>query len=148
MERRRVVGAFGSVIAASLAGCSGDTDAGNSGAGGSSDSTPQQRESDDISADLEAGDVFNREYTLDESGRIEYDFLLRDGEDASVFVIDGGELSYALDGDRFQYYSGGQDVSSHQDTTYLDAGTYYVVVTNSDAIISSINFDLTVETYW
>ena len=151
MERRDVLGTVGTAIVATLAGCSGAAETDGSGGSNSNNSTPrppQRRDNDQISADLDAGDVFNREYTLDESGRLEYDFLLRDGDDASVFVIDGSELSYVLNGERFQYYTGGEDVSSYQDTAYLEAGNYYVVVTNWDAVFSSINFDLSVETYW
>lgn len=151
MERRRVLGTAGSAIIAALSGCTGAADTSGSGGSNSNNSTPrppQRRDNDDISANLDAGDVFNREYTLDKSGRIEYDFLLRDGDDASVYVTDGGELSHALDGERFEYYSGGEDVTSYQETTYLESGTYFIIVMNSDAVFSSISFDLAVETYW
>ncbi|MFC6990348.1 hypothetical protein ACFQH3_00200 [Haladaptatus sp. GCM10025707] len=84
-------------------------------------------------------------FSLSRTGRVEYDFTVRQGPAIDVILMDESEYSFFKNGDRSQYYT----ALSRMDSTYgsvsekLSAGSYYLVFDNSNNGVASppTNFD-------
>jgi hypothetical protein len=142
----------GATVATALAGCSGG---GSTGGGESTPTDEPDRDNDgvpdarddfpndsslsavvsteDDTRQIEEDEWWWYELELPEDGQLSYEFIVRDGPEIDVIVVEESEYSYFEEGERYEYLTdpSALDTAGEEVSSALSSGEYRMIFDNT-----------------